>query len=226
MATEKKRKVDAIDAPCLQNRAKTPSGKTPVRRDLLERCYGRVTTLREYVLSKLPQGSRLRRKKVASIGQGDYVGEIENNLSRILDTSLVCFADKQCDADDTRWEQWLVFSQREDESYVSLSDGISGSIYSQSEVSILFLKERNYCSLSLRLWILLCGYSSQEMYKLDVDLNICYVTVSENQPAQATKERPVYQVSSACIPTLMSRHLGKPLGPSCWRSSANLARRS
>jgi hypothetical protein len=226
MVTEKKRKLEAIDAPCLQNRAKTPAGKTPVRRDLLERCYGRVNTLREYVLSKLPQGSRLRRKKVASIGQGDDIGEIENNLSRLLDTSLVCFVDKQCDADDTRWEQWLVFSQREDESYVSLSDGIAGSIYSQNEVSILFLTERNHYLPPLRLWILLCGCSSQGIYKLDVDLNICYVTASENQPARMTKERPVYRVFSACIPTLMSRHLGKPLGPSCWRFLANLARKS
>ncbi|KAF5660987.1 telomerase reverse transcriptase [Fusarium heterosporum] len=134
MLTEKKRKLEAIDAPKLQNRTKIFGSKTPVRRDLLERCYGRVTTLREYVLSKLPQGSRLRRKKVASIGQGDDIGEIENELSMLLDTSLVCFADKQGDGDDTRWEQWLVFSQKEDESYVSLSDGITGSIYSQHEI--------------------------------------------------------------------------------------------
>ncbi|KAF4996024.1 hypothetical protein FGRMN_4772 [Fusarium graminum] len=134
MVAEKKRKLESIDAPSLQNRTKTFGSKTPVRRDLLERCYGRVTTLREYVLSKLPQGSRLRRKKVACIGQGHDVGEIENELSILLDTSLVCLADKQCDGDDTRWEQWLMFSQKEDESYVSLSDGITGSIYSQHEI--------------------------------------------------------------------------------------------
>ncbi|KAL6357993.1 hypothetical protein LRP88_08172 [Fusarium phalaenopsidis] len=82
----------------------------------------------------LPRGSRLRRKKVASIGQGDNIGEVESQLSRLLDSSLVCFRDQARDSDDTRWEQWLVFSQKEDESYVSISDGIAGSMYSQSEI--------------------------------------------------------------------------------------------
>ncbi|KAF4948179.1 hypothetical protein FSARC_13818 [Fusarium sarcochroum] len=133
MITGKKRKLEAIDALGHQKQERL-SGETPVRRDLLERCYAKVTTLREYVLCKLPQGSRLRRKKVASIGEGNEIGDSEKKLSRLLDTSLVCFADQPRDSDDTRWEQWLVFSQREDESYVSLSDGIAGSIYSQSEI--------------------------------------------------------------------------------------------
>ncbi|KAJ4130919.1 Telomerase reverse transcriptase [Fusarium equiseti] len=133
MTSQGKRKHEATDASSNKKCTKILSD-TPVRRDLLERCYNRVTTLREYVLLKLPNGSRLRRKKVASIGEGEDAGEIEKTLSRLLDTSLVCFADQQTPIDDTRWEQWLVFSQREDESYVSISDGIAGSIFSQSEI--------------------------------------------------------------------------------------------
>ncbi|KAJ3526128.1 hypothetical protein NM208_g11338 [Fusarium decemcellulare] len=113
---------------------KISSSETPVRRDLLERCYARVITLREYVLANLPRGSRLRRKKVASIGHGGNSGEVEKRLSQLLDTSLVCCQEQPQDSDDTRWEQWLVFSQKEDESYVTLSDGVAGSIYSQSEI--------------------------------------------------------------------------------------------
>ncbi|KAJ4159075.1 Telomerase reverse transcriptase [Fusarium oxysporum] len=133
MENQRKRKSETIVASEHQKRAK-PLGGIPVRRDLLERHYGRVTSLREYVLSQLPHGSRLRRKKVASIGEANDAGEIEKTLSRLLDTSLVCFAHQEADNDDTRWEQWLAFSQRQDESYVSLSDGIAGSIFSQNEI--------------------------------------------------------------------------------------------
>ncbi|EMT62127.1 hypothetical protein FOC4_g10015208 [Fusarium odoratissimum] len=133
MENQRKRKSETIVASEHQKRAK-PLGGISVRRDLLERHYGRVTSLREYVLSQLPHGSRLRRKKVASIGDANDAGEIEKTLSRLLDTSLVCFVHQEADNDDTRWEQWLAFSQREDESYVSLSDGIAGSIFSQNEI--------------------------------------------------------------------------------------------
>ncbi|KAF5623318.1 telomerase reverse transcriptase [Fusarium sp. NRRL 52700] len=133
MENQRKRKPETIVASEHQKRAKLLGG-IPVRRDLLERHYSRVTSLREYVLSQLPHGSRLRRKKVASIGDAIDAGEIEKTLSRLLDTSLVCFAHQETDNDETRWEQWLAFSQREDESYVSLSDGIAGSIFSQNEI--------------------------------------------------------------------------------------------
>ncbi|KAF5723392.1 telomerase reverse transcriptase [Fusarium mundagurra] len=133
METQRKRKSETTVASEHQKRGKSLGG-IPVRRDLLERHYTRVTSLREYVLSQLPHGSRIRRKKVASIGEANDARDIEKTLSRLLDTSLVCFAHEEADNDDTRWEQWLAFSQREDESYVSLSDGIAGSIFSQNEI--------------------------------------------------------------------------------------------
>ncbi|KAF4468417.1 telomerase reverse transcriptase, partial [Fusarium albosuccineum] len=133
MVVGQKRNVEPNDA-SNSKKQKISSSETPVRRDLLERCYARVITLREYVLANLPRGSRLRRKKVASIGHGGNSGEVEKRLSQLLDTSLVCCQEQPQDSDDTRWEQWLVFSQKEDESYVTLSDGVAGSIYSQSEI--------------------------------------------------------------------------------------------
>ncbi|KAF4999266.1 hypothetical protein FDECE_11560 [Fusarium decemcellulare] len=133
MIVGQKRNVEPNDA-SNSKKQKISSSETPVRRDLLERCYARVITLREYVLANLPRGSRLRRKKVASIGHGGNSGEVETRLSQLLDTSLVCCQEQPQDSDDTRWEQWLVFSQKEDESYVTLSDGVAGSIYSQSEI--------------------------------------------------------------------------------------------
>lgn len=200
MISQGKRKLEAVDTSSDQKRAKT-FVDSPVRRDLLERCYGKVTTLREYVLLKLPVGSRLRRKKVASIGDGDEVGETEKQLSRLLDTSLVGFADEQQSAsEDTRWEQWLAFSQKEDESYVSLSDGIAGSVFSQSEVSIAIPYWRAITDYSSRLWISLCGYSFLEIHKLVDGPDTYYVTASENQLGQTIKGRPVSLASSACTP--------------------------
>ncbi|RGP65641.1 telomerase reverse transcriptase [Fusarium longipes] len=162
MAPKLKRKPDVFDASSDPKRARK-LGDDAVKRDLLEHCYDNVTTLREYILLKLPYGSRLRRKKVTSIGEGDNVGEVERSLSRLLDTSLVCFANQPSAGDDTRWKQWLVFSQREDESYVSISDGIAGSDFSQSEIP-----------------------------KLGGDPDTYFATASEDQQVQMITERSIY----------------------------------
>lgn len=114
-----------------------PSRDTPVRRDLLEQCYPFVQTLRQYLLAKLPGSSRLRRKKIAAIGQSDH-RELETPVARLLDTTLVCASkqedSQQDEAKETRWKQWLAFSQKGDESYVTLSGGPEGPFFSQSEV--------------------------------------------------------------------------------------------
>ncbi|CAM1506740.1 Fc.00g063810.m01.CDS01 [Cosmosporella sp. VM-42] len=133
MARGSKRKKTNDDA-SIAKKQRISSSDTPVRRDLLERCYASVTTLREHILSKLPGGSRLRRKKITSLGQGENLGETETRLSHLLDTSLVCIHKLQHDTQDARWEQWLSFSQKGDESYVSISNGISGCEFSQSEI--------------------------------------------------------------------------------------------
>lgn len=144
MALNSKRKNGHNDASTCKKQ-KISSSDTPVRRDLLERSYARVATLREHILSNLPRSSRLRRKKIASLGQNEGAGEIETRLAHLLDTSLVCTHQLEGQREDTRWEQWLSFSQKGDESHVTLSDGLSGSIYSQSEV-----RDRSLCILPCR----------------------------------------------------------------------------
>ncbi|QPC66784.1 hypothetical protein HYE67_009015 [Fusarium culmorum] len=149
MSFKVKRKLEATDASSHRKRVRT-SRDTLVKRDLLDRCYDKVTTLREYILLKLPPRSRLRRKKVASVGEGDDVGELESNLSRLLDTSLVCFDNDQQNVkdDDMRKKQLIEFTQKGDESYVSLSDGVLGSVFSQDEIMdfvvwLLFQREQH-----------------------------------------------------------------------------------
>lgn len=138
MSRGSKRKQIGNDA-LISKKVKISATDTPVRRDLLERCYVRVSTLREYIISKLPSSSRLRRKKISSLGQDPNPSSLEIHLARILDTSLVCAHENGQETNDTRWDQWLSFSQKGDESYVSTSNGINGSIFSQNEVcDVLF----------------------------------------------------------------------------------------
>jgi telomerase reverse transcriptase len=108
---------------------------------LLSQLYPHVCTLRGYVLSKLPSASRLRRKKIASVGlasesPGKVVTDTEQAVARLLDTTVVAqFAHTEAPQDD-RWKRWDTFSQKGDESYVTLSDGFTGASFSQTEVRL------------------------------------------------------------------------------------------
>lgn len=132
-----------------------------VKHALLAHYYTEIKTLREYALAKLPSSSRIRRKKIASVDvasrqrpENAVLSERDATVGSILDSTLVaCRTAHGADADaktraivdaeandgvgnapDLRWKQWLGFSQKGDESYVTLSDGLKSSMYSQSEV--------------------------------------------------------------------------------------------
>lgn len=111
------------------------SSASPVKRDLLERSYPLVQTLRQYLLSKLPASSRLRRKKISALGKAEVCGESEIQVAQVLDTTLVCGKGQPLDhaASDMRWQQWVSFSQKGDESYVTISDAREAES-SQSEI--------------------------------------------------------------------------------------------
>lgn len=107
----------------------------PVKRDLLQIAYPCVQTLRKHLLSRLPAASRLRRKKIVTLGSAEGCSESETQVAKVLDTTLVCaravIEDESASA--TRWQQWLSFSQKGDESYVTISDAREAAS-SQSEV--------------------------------------------------------------------------------------------
>lgn len=107
---------------------------SPVRRDLLQQYYPKVQTLRDHVISKLPGSSRLRRKKIASLGGRKDRDTVESTLAHVLDTTLVCSSESPPSTGESAFQQFLSFSQQGDESYVSLSDGVSASTEAQSEV--------------------------------------------------------------------------------------------
>ncbi|EGZ76236.1 hypothetical protein NEUTE2DRAFT_133609 [Neurospora tetrasperma FGSC 2509] len=133
----------------------------PITQALLSIYYPQTLTLRQYALSKLPKTSRIRRKKIAALGlsssfpspspapapaseKPSAAQALEQALGTLLDTTLVCSHDppditSKKEKSDYRWEQWVGFSQggggtKGDESHVTLSDGLKGAMYSQSDI--------------------------------------------------------------------------------------------
>ncbi|KAK5663294.1 hypothetical protein OQA88_3721 [Cercophora sp. LCS_1] len=150
-----KRKRNATRPACgepstKQAKGNRTSGNELVKHALLDQYYAEKKTLRAYVLAKLPSTSHIRRKKIASIGVGQCTTD-EAVLGRLLDNTIVaCQVSSTVenkDASKLRWQQWVGFSQRGDESYVTLSDGLAGSMYSQTEIVdfviwLLFSREK------------------------------------------------------------------------------------
>jgi telomerase reverse transcriptase len=113
-------------------------GKEPiVKQVLLARYYQHISTLREYMLSKLPPHSKVRRKKILSIGKKGFGDEEDGEkLLRFLDQTLVGTISIQNEQSARqRWQQWTTFSQRADESISTLANLNGPSQFSQSEVS-------------------------------------------------------------------------------------------
>lgn len=117
-----------------------PVPLTPVQHAVLDQYYPQLLTLRDYVLLKLPATSRIRRRKIASTRSSPAVSngeitDIERAVGQVLDTTLVGVAQQTKCIPDKRWEQWETYaSQKGDESHVTLSDGLAGARFSQSEV--------------------------------------------------------------------------------------------
>lgn len=133
-----KRKRSAVDA---ESATKKSKPVLPVKRDLLQQCYAQVHTLRDYLLGKLPSTSRLRRKKIASVGA--EASDIEAKLAKLLDNALVCSTERpDSETQDLRWQQWLGFSQQAgDESYVTISGTPEAASHCQTGVSCPFSKQ-------------------------------------------------------------------------------------
>lgn len=105
-----------------------------VKHALLDQYYPEVSSLREYLLARLPPSSKIRRKKILSVGRKPDDKESDRKLSHFLDHTLVgVFQNGDCSQED-RWRQWPTFSQKPDES-TSFGNLSTIQIYSQSEVS-------------------------------------------------------------------------------------------
>ncbi|KAH6671184.1 hypothetical protein B0J14DRAFT_89832 [Halenospora varia] len=108
-----------------------------VKQALLARYYPRVFTLREYLLSKLPNTSKIRRKKIVCVGRGKSLDcEVaDQELSVLLDQTLIGELACKEGGREHRWRQWTAYSQRIDDSTSTIANvsSLSGG-YSQSEI--------------------------------------------------------------------------------------------
>jgi telomerase reverse transcriptase len=120
-----------------------------IKHALLAKYYAQVFSLREYLLSKLPTASKVRRRKITLIGGRPEETEAEKQLSNFLDHTLIGVSRCNEVSQEERWEQWTTFSQKPDDSrsYVNVN-GVD--LYSQSEVCVYSL----LCSLYLECLVL------------------------------------------------------------------------
>ncbi|KAH0423512.1 telomerase reverse transcriptase [Colletotrichum camelliae] len=133
-----------VEGRSASKRLKVDGAQNAVRQPILLQYYDDVQNLREYLLSRLPSSSRLRRKKIACIGlsRASLAKEAlpaEADLSRLLDSTLVCMHRQTKARAESRWKDWRSFSQKGndskcDDSTISLSGGLAGATCSQSEI--------------------------------------------------------------------------------------------
>lgn len=112
----------------------------PVQHPVLSQYYPHVRSLREYIIAQLPSSSRIRRRKISSVGfaikyPDSPLPDVERSLGALLDTTLVGFAKPTTEEEGYRMDGWRNFSQRGNESYVTLSNGVAGFVESQALVS-------------------------------------------------------------------------------------------
>lgn len=163
-----------------------------VRDALLVQYYPRVLSLREYLLSKLPPTSKIRRKKISTVGRkpGQGGSHRDQVLAAALDHILIGISRDVQVSQEERWQQWTSFSQRADTSASTLANLSGVELFSQSEVCVC------RCSNSPLWGYLLCYAFSNAARRLSISssgssspshlvgvCSICYAKVSERMPA-------------------------------------------
>jgi telomerase reverse transcriptase len=108
-----------------------------VKTAVLAQYYPRVVSLREYLLSKLPSTSKIRRKKIQTVGRniGGESCERYQVLAEVLDTTLVGVLRDGESSREERWQQWTSFSQKADISVSTLANTTGIGLFSQPDVS-------------------------------------------------------------------------------------------
>jgi len=157
MAGKRKRHAHGTEGDHKRQRVSGPSsGKDPVvKHAVLSKYYSQVVSLREYILTKLPASSKIRRKKILSVGRktpsqsGD--AESDRKLSEFLDQTLVGVLKNIDVPQDERWRQWTAFSQRADDSVSTLANLSGTGVFSQTEVGrkSIYLSTFFFCFLFL-----------------------------------------------------------------------------
>jgi len=109
------------------------NSKDPVIKSaVLAQYYPQVCSLRKYLLSKLPTSSKIRKKKILSVGRNDQTNGGDCSLASFLDQTLIGVLKYKDISQEERLQQWTSFSQRIDTSDSNLGNTMGG--FSQLEV--------------------------------------------------------------------------------------------
>lgn len=162
----------------------------PVKYALLALYYPEVLTLREYLLSKLPETSKVRRRRILWVGRENQQhkedGSEDTELGLALDQTLVgVFEVKEKEkADAERQQLWTSFSQHRSQDDSRIGDkSILGSSVSQEEVCVFdnvleCFHSSQYVFADLaasRLLIAVSSPSSRKIRRLEEDFSIFFV---------------------------------------------------
>ncbi|KAK5628087.1 hypothetical protein RRF57_003802 [Xylaria bambusicola] len=107
------------------------------RHPVLSQYYPHVQSLREYIIAQLPPASRIRRRRISVVGifnmpSNAHLSATERSLGTLLDTTLVGHSNLTTGEVASHMDEWKTFSQRGDESYQTLSDGVASFVESQA----------------------------------------------------------------------------------------------
>jgi telomerase reverse transcriptase len=117
--------------------SESSKSKEPVVKEaLLAQFYREVLSLREFLISKLPPNSKVRRRKILSVGKKTD-SETDQKLSSFLDQTLIGVSKHNGVSQEERWQQWTTFSQKADDS-TSFANLTGAGLFSQSEVGISY----------------------------------------------------------------------------------------
>lgn len=141
MAGKRKRSHPASESSKAQKRPKIADashGKTPNVKHMLVQYYPSVLSLRDYLLLKLPPASKVRRKKIASVGRLlDRASSTHDSvLANFLDIVLVGVSKCAEIPQEQRLKDWTAFSQRGDISVSTFANSSSAGGFSLSEVGL------------------------------------------------------------------------------------------
>lgn len=138
MAGKRKRNRAGRDGQGENKRQRTTgffNSKDPVVKSaVLAQYYPKVLSLREYLVSKLPSSSKIRRRKILSVGQNPQANEEDNGMARFLDQTIVGVSKHKEFSQDERMEQWTSFSQRVDISDSNIGNTSGVGRFSQLEI--------------------------------------------------------------------------------------------
>ncbi|TAQ91363.1 hypothetical protein B7494_g281 [Chlorociboria aeruginascens] len=131
---KRKRPGRAVEGDVKRQKISASAIKEPVvKQELLARYYSQVFSLRQYLLSKLPSESKVRRKKITSVGRKHSDGR-DGVLAEFLDKTLIGLLPSEETLHEERWKRWNVFTQRGDTSTSTVANPSGVGIYSQSEI--------------------------------------------------------------------------------------------